>query len=255
LLKQVIENGKFTYRRTRRKVIMNRRSSSTCMKEIRTCQMVILNSVPTSNRHCKSYQRLEPFFWCNIPEWIAKDTADKKIRRTLDIGCGYGTLSLYMQRLLNCDVYTIDFVDGYGNIPSLFAKVKSDWFFEVNNIERDTFPWDQKFDIIIFTEVMEHLNFHPLPTLRKIHNLLSDDGLLYLSTPDASEWGRRTKYYSSLDMIPLPAKNLPVVDDHVYVYTKTELLHVLDEAGFAVKRFGYSPGEFSRHFNLTLTKK
>jgi len=255
LLEAVYKNGKFSYRRARRKIVMGRKSSSVWMKQIQRCQDAISESASTSKQHCNSYLRLQPLFWCNIPEWIAKDTAGRKIKRTLDIGCGYGTLSLYLQRLLNCDVYTIDFVDITGSIPSLYAKVKSNWFFKVNNIELDAFPWDLKFDIIVFTEVMEHLNFHPLPTLRKIHDLLSDDGLLYLSTPDAAQWGRLTKYYSNLDMIPLPARNLPVVDDHVYVYTKPELLKVLDEAGFAVKRFGYSPGESSRHFNLALAKK
>jgi predicted SAM-dependent methyltransferase len=45
------------------------------------------------------------------------------------------------------------------------------------------------------TEVLEHLNFHPVPTLKKVYNLLSENGALYLSTPDAYEWGKVNKYY------------------------------------------------------------
>ena len=80
-----------------------------------------------------------------------------------------------------------------------------------------------EFDIIIFTEVMEHLNFNPKPTLKKIHDLLKMNGRLYLSTPDASDWGRITKYYKSIEEMPNPKNVEKIIDDHIYQYKKEEL--------------------------------
>ena len=251
MLRKMREDAKYTYRRTMRDLIMFRRSASPWMKEIKSCQdeIVTLNPDP---RYMQTYRGLEPLFWSNIPKWIEKDNSNRTAKRLLDIGCGFGTLALFCKRLLNCEVYATDFVDDFST-PHSLAK-KYNWSFKVNNIELDSFPWDVKFDIILFTEVLEHFNFQPVPTLKKMHNLLSENGTLYLSTPDAAQWGRLTKYYSNLNELPYPAKGLPVVDDHVYVYTKKEILQVIDEAGLKIHRFGYSPGLVSRHFNIALTK-
>lgn len=256
MLKKIYENGKFSYRRARRNLIMYKRSSNSWMREIHNCQEKISTLTPFSNKHYKeTYRRLEPLFWSSIPEWIARDNKGREVKRSLDIGCGYGTLSLYVKKVLNCDIYTTDFVEGYGKVPKLLSDRESNWFYKVSNIELEELPWNLKYDIILFTEVLEHLNFYPVPTLKKIHDALADRGRLYLSTPDAAQWGRLTKYYSDLEQMPLPEKGLPIVDDHVYVYTKAELLQVLSKAGFVIERFGYSPGEVSRHFNFTLKKK
>lgn len=80
--------------------------------------------------------------------------------------------------------------------------------------------------------------------------------ILYaLSTPDASQWGRVTKYYRSLDEIPYPKEEVPIIDDHVWQYSRDELLSILDEAGFRVERFEYAPGVVGRHFNVEATRK
>jgi SAM-dependent methyltransferase len=191
------------------------------------------------------------YYWLHIPKWIYEDWTKKPVERFLDIGCAYGTLALYCKKLFNCEVYVTDCVDTYLS-QSLVKKYNFMW--NVNNIELDPFPWNVKFNAIIFTEVLEHLNFYPVPTLKKIRNLLLNDGKLYLSTPDASQWGKVTKYHSNLGKMPLPRKGLPLVDDHIYHYNKNELFHILDAAGFKVYRFAYSPG-LARHFNLTLMKR
>lgn len=204
-----------------------------------------------------SYRKRELYFWLHIPQWIYEDLATRKIERCLDIGSAYGTLALYCRKLIDCDVYCIDGVDAYHS-KSMFKKYNLQ--FRTNNIELDPFPYDVKFNIIILTEVLEHFNYNPVPTLKKIRNALSENGTLYLSTPDASQWGRITKYYSKIGDMPFPRKGLPVFDamfePHIYQYEKQELLNVLDVAGFRVQRFKYSINIGGcRHFNLTLMKK
>ena len=202
--------------------------------------------------YISAYRNQEERYWEKIPKWIYEDNIKKKINRILDVGGAYGTLALFCKNIFNCQVYMTDFMDVY--VSQSFLK-KHKVNFQVNNIEIDSFPWDLSFDIIIFTEILEHLNFHPVPTLKKLYSLLSDDGgHLYLSTPDAEEWGRVTKFYSSVNDMPPPKRGNSIVDEHVYQYYKDELINVIKETGFKIVRFDYSPGVAARHFNLALIK-
>ena len=248
MLRKVQDLAKYKSRRILRDFAISRQAKTPWMREINECQNEVANLNPHPN-YLDHYRSQEKFYWINIPNWIREDASKNKVHRSLDIGCAYGTLALYCKKLFECDVYALDYVDTY--LSQALVK-KYGFHFDVNNIELDSFPWDVKFDVITFTEVLEHLNFNPVPTLKKIRNLLSENGRLYLSTPDAAQWGRVTKYYGSLGEMPCPQKGLQPIDDHVYQYTKKELLTVLEEADLKVERFGYSPGVASRHFNLTL---
>jgi SAM-dependent methyltransferase len=224
-----------------------------CWGLVTTCQ----DEVGTSDPHpyyLQAYRQAESTYWRQIPGWIARDVARRRPRHCLDIGCAYGTLLLYVRKLTACSAYGIDFVANYLS-PALITR--NDICFAVNNVELDPFPWPLHYDVIILTEVLEHFNFHPVPTLQKIRNLLVDDGALYLSTPDASQWGRTTKYYTKLADIPPPAPELHhrVVDDHVWQYTESELREVLEAADLRIRRFDYSSGVVFRHFNLTLERR
>lgn len=221
------------------------------MAEIVKCQAEIA-AFDVYPHYLRKYRNQESYTWLHIPKWMCEDSEKHKIERCLDIGCAYGTLSLFSKKVFGCQNYCIDCVDKYLN-QALVQKYG--FVFSRNNIELDPFPWEVTFDVIIFTEVIEHFNFSCVPTLRKIRTLLAEDGRLYLSTPDASRWGKITKYYSSLDEMPKPQKGLPIIDDHVYQFDKEELFGVLEAAGFTVDRFDYSPGVVNRHFNLALKIK
>ena len=221
------------------------------MQEIAACQRIITAAQPHPH-YLRAYRDQEVLYWLHIPKWIYAARTSRPVRRCLDIGCAYGTLALFCRRLLGCEVYCTDVTERY--FTPLLAETHGLVFAE-NNFELDDLPWNLSFDMVIFTEVLEHLNFHPVPTLVKLRNLLADQGRLYLSTPDAYEWGRITKYYAGMDEMPSPHPGLAMVDDHVYHYCKSELLAILEAAGLAVERLDYSPGVAHRHLNLTVVKK
>jgi len=108
------------------------------------------------------------------------------------------------------------------------------------------------------TEVMEHLNFQPVPTLQKIYKALAPGGSFFLSTPDADlGWGRNYKYYKELSDLPPLDANAAWTDDHIWHYNTTELKMVLQNAGFKIKKIdhSYNPSkEGYGHFNVWLTK-
>jgi SAM-dependent methyltransferase len=219
---------------------------------------------PDIHRYASRYRRAELGYWQHIPRWMREDFADRpadaRQLQCLDVGCAYGTLLLFAVKLLGCKPYAIDFV----NFIDSSLVNDYDINYAINNLEREPFPWDTRFDVILFTEVIEHLNFNAVPTLKKLRGLLAPGGRLYLSTPDASQWGRQTKYYARYADVPFFSADAPrpVIDDHVWQFDETELKQVVNDAGFRIVRQDYAPGNRmrrfpfpgrrARHLNLTL---
>jgi 2-polyprenyl-3-methyl-5-hydroxy-6-metoxy-1,4-benzoquinol methylase len=209
-------------------------------------------SSPDPDGYCTHYRNDEFGYWTHVPRWLRddfRDAAAGRKLRCLDVGCAYGTLLLYAIKLLGCEPYAIDFIRYLDQ--SLIDDYKIQY--RINNIEREAFPWPVRFDVILFTEIIEHLNFNALPTLRKLRGLLTPDGRLYLTTPDASQWGRQTKYYAHYGELPMPSDDhRPPVDDHVWQFNEGELRQLVAAAGFRIMRFDYAAGPGKRHFNLAL---
>jgi 2-polyprenyl-3-methyl-5-hydroxy-6-metoxy-1,4-benzoquinol methylase len=177
------------------------------------------------------YKDAEIHYWPFIPSWL---TGVSKGAELLDVGCAYGTLALFAQRRLDARVRCIDTTQTYQPLE-LFARASID--FRLLDIEQQPIPEGWAFDVIIFTEVLEHLNFHPVPTLRKLAAALKPRGALMLSTPNAEVgWGRIYTYYRSIDAMPEPRAGLPWIDGHVWQYTEVELRRVLRAAGLAIER-------------------
>jgi 2-polyprenyl-3-methyl-5-hydroxy-6-metoxy-1,4-benzoquinol methylase len=183
-------------------------------------------------QYIQKYRQDEIHYWYYIPIMMHYDAYKNStnVKNILDIGCGYGTLALFAKKQYGADVYGIDMLDRLG-------KLKNECIiFKKSNIEFDPIPWDIKFDRIIFTEILEHLLYNPIPTLKKIRESLSDDGTLYLSTPNACEWGRLTKYYQCISEMPNPIKAIDI-DEHIYQYTEGELRDIINLSGFEIKEF------------------
>lgn len=201
------------------------------------------------NQYYKTaYQKDEFRYWDKVAQWLW-ELAERKVLHCLDIGCAYGTLALYVKKLFKCEIYCTDYVDLY---MSNRMVTTYNFHYQVSNIELDPFPFKKMhgFDLILFTEVLEHLNFHPEPTLARIHDLLTDEGVLLLSTPDAEVYGRVDRY-QQFDEIPYPKKGLPVIDDHIYVYHENELRELFKRVGLQIICFEKNS---YGHFNAMLKK-
>lgn len=227
---------------------MKRYMTEPWMKDLLECQEEIIRcgAIP---HYVEGYRNQEISYWVRVAQWIFEDSGIRPVRRCLDIGCGFGTLALFCLRLHNCEVYCVDRSTDFQNEPLMR---KHGMHFTVCNIELDPIPWDLKFDLIVFTEVLEHLNFNQLPTLRKIREHLAEGGRLYLSTPDAAQWGKMGRGYLDWRDMPYPQRGLPFIPGHSYHFSKDELFQLVDEAGFKVERFDYAPGFGARHLNVCL---
>lgn len=197
------------------------------------------------------YRQEEAYYWHKVAEWLYEDSLKYKYNNILDIGCAYGTLSVFANRIFNCNSYCIDFMEEYFS-----AKLQNKYSlnFKVCNIELEDISWKERFDAILLTEVIEHFNFNPIPTMLKIKKLLVPGGRLYISTPDASRWGRLSHYNTFKDM-PSPQCGIPIIDDHVYQYLVEEIEELADLTGFMVERSSFSVGVKYRHISMTLISK
>jgi SAM-dependent methyltransferase len=195
------------------------------------------------------YRNEERSYWSKIPLWMQQDAGGRRVKRVLDIGCGYGTLLTLATKIYRAPGYCWDVAE------HLRPAVRSTFglAFQRGNAELDPVPWKGTFDVIVMTEVLEHFNFQPVPTLRKIGNALAPGGILFLSTPDSKEWGVDIKYYKRLSDLPIPTSGKQIVDDHIWQYSLDELRHVVQQAGFSIERLEYSGSP--RHFNARLTKR
>ncbi len=179
-------------------------------------------------RYAREYRAAETTYWgpvVSILEQRARNAAHG--RSLLDVGPGYGTL-LVLCAKLGWRPFALDMSSSYLS-PFLVKKYGID--FRVLSIEADSIPWSLHFDVVIMTEVLEHFNFNPIPTLRKVAASLSDDGLMIISTPDKyAGWGegRFARPYWEL---PAYRQDATAIDDHIKIYHADELRMLLKQAG------------------------
>jgi 2-polyprenyl-3-methyl-5-hydroxy-6-metoxy-1,4-benzoquinol methylase len=100
----------------------------------------------------------------------------RKTNNMLDVGCGPG-LFLIEAKKRGWEVYGTEFTDNQlaylhdKGINTLKGKLTNDSF------------EDELFDVIISSEVIEHIN-NPLEEMKHFHRLLRKGGLVYITTPN-----------------------------------------------------------------------
>ena len=113
------------------------------------------------------------------------DSFKIKGSKILDIGCGAGSLSFYMASKGGL-VTGIDI-----SKKAISECTKSARALNLNNAKffqgyfPDGFTLKEKYDYVVFTEVIEHLE-NDIAAIKKIEQLLKPGGLLLLSTPSIS---------------------------------------------------------------------
>lgn len=213
-------------------------------KKIKLVQRIVTKHTPS--KYYKVYKNHEYGYWEKVVKWIFTKYRDKENIDVLDIGAAYGTLSLFMKKYFDSNVIALDISDEF-NSNNLFEQNEID--FVMADIELDDIKFENKFDIIIMTEVLEHFNYEPIITLIKIKSYLKNDGVLYITTPNAKYWGK-ANYYKNFSDLPSVFQKVERIDDHVWHYDINELLYVINKSGFKIENFDYS--NFGRQFNIAL---
>jgi 2-polyprenyl-3-methyl-5-hydroxy-6-metoxy-1,4-benzoquinol methylase len=120
----------------------------------------------------------------------------------LDVGGGAGNLCILIKHLLGCQVSMVDRLDEFadehervmGNTQDVVSRLHAAeiQFLNIDPFVNSYFE-DQKFDIILNFDVIEHLP-HGVPKfIEKMYNLLTPQGILIISTPNQVHLKNRLK--------------------------------------------------------------
>ena len=100
----------------------------------------------------------------------------------LDFGCGEGVYTYIINKITNHKITSLDYDE---SIISNLEKLNLNQNVKkiILDAEKDSFPFrDQEFDLIILSEVLEHL-YDDVSLLSKLHRYLKNDGKIIITVP------------------------------------------------------------------------
>lgn len=110
--------------------------------------------------------------------------------------------------------------------------------YDLFNIETDLFPYaDESFDIVVFSELIEHLGVNPVRTLSEIHRVLRPDGSMILTTPNSISLERLETYLrGGSQMVDRYSPLFGPGARHNREYHAQELRALLEGNGFVIEQ-------------------
>ncbi len=156
--------------------------------------------------------------------------------KILDVGCYPPHLFLSLQKM------------GYKlwGISSKHEPVENKNVIPLD-IEKDQFPFEaNSFDLVVFTEIMEHLVGNPGNYLSKISKVLTKGGRLIVTTPNVAHLKNRVKlaigkniYFSLSQLEETDGDTGSIYYRHNREYTKDELIQLFWDQGFQIIKADY----------------
>lgn len=136
--------------------------------------------------------KLNPVRLCYVRDWIDQHWQIDEHSRTplegksaLDVGCGAGLLAEPLARL----GAKVTAIDAAAELIDVARKHASAMGLEIDYRAGDVQELQGQFDLITCMEVIEHVA-EPAGFLKAVAKRLAPDGLLVLSTPNATSWSR-----------------------------------------------------------------
>jgi 2-polyprenyl-3-methyl-5-hydroxy-6-metoxy-1,4-benzoquinol methylase len=157
--------------------------------------------------------------------------------RVLDVGCAQGTLGLTLaERGIRVSLLDIR-PENIAYARSRFERGPLD--FHVG-ILSDVCPPDSNYDVVVCTEVLEHVRT-PAHFLRNLAAKLRRGGVLVLTTPNADYLLTRLPTFgrASQAVIDEAEPNSLDGDAHRYLYSREELIALVRGVGLRVLRHGF----------------
>ncbi len=156
--------------------------------------------------------------------------------KILDLSCGFGHLFRACFKMRHARLYGCDKADiAQDNILLKKYGVK----YKKYDFRKKIIPFQETdFDLVIFSEVIEHFNFYPLDVLKEIHRILNKNGKLIVSTPNLVRLNNRIK------MILGKSINYDIKLDsdkgaYYREYSAEELKYLFTKAGFSSVKIFY----------------
>jgi SAM-dependent methyltransferase len=177
---------------------------------------------------------------------------DRNSRNILEIGSFLGVVSISLKKL-GFNVCALDIPEFYQSVTLQSLYERNGIPFNGLNLRNSKLPQaSNSLDAVIICEVMEHLNFNPLPVLKEINRVLKNDGYIYIGMPNQAKLGNRIKllrgrsiknpiedFFKQLDR----NENM-IVGLHWREYTLDETIEIIQKMGFnTVERYYFHPAK------------
>lgn len=107
------------------------------------------------------------------------------------------------------------------------------------NLDQDPFPFqDEHFDVVVFTEVLEHIFRPPTEVLTEARRVLRPGGKLILSVPNIAKLFNRLKLLVGVTPLPDPDDQMKGGwvhgHGHIHEYTMREITSLLEGCKFEI---------------------
>lgn len=182
-------------------------------------------------REGAAYQYFEDVNWGLVRLW-----GRRRGLRVLDVGCGFATTSERIQALGN-EVTGIDSSEEAEEV----GKRRISRFVRANLTDVDAVAarlGDERFDVLIFADVLEHLPW-PLGILRRYLGWLKDGGTVIVSLPNVGLWSVRLAHLLGR----WEYEETGVLDyTHLRFFTRRSARWLLEEASLEIVTTTYNPG-------------
>lgn len=155
----------------------------------------------------------------------------------LDIGPSYLTemLSSYYDTIYSLGVNPEQDDGGHRGLSSLSNIPHI--LFDLNEAsEVNTYPeYYSKFDMVVFSETIEHLYTAPEYSLLMLAYLLKPDGIIIVTTPNAASLGKRARLLLGIN--PYERIRFSIQNPgHYREYTRNDLIEIGGNIGLSVKK-------------------
>ncbi len=184
---------------------------------------------------------------CTRRDWIIdalRRTAGEYHHRAIEVGPGSGVYIPILAQLYD-EVVGLDIEQAYLNHLSHLSGIHQNLELKVDDITASKLP-NATFDLILCTEVIEHIQDSP-SALREMHRLLRPGGTLILTTPQCYSPLELTAKVAFLpgiiDLVRLIYREPILETGHINLMTDKQVKQQLEQAGFKIRE-SYKSGMY-----------
>jgi methionine biosynthesis protein MetW len=166
----------------------------------------------------------------NILDGLPRDLS------VLDVGCGSGVHGAELKRVHGHRVVGVDLSEA--SIAKARSRLAEAYVADVTNPELYPFFDTQRFDVIVFSDILEHL-YDPADVLTRHFHLLAPGGKILISLPNIAIWNVRLE----LLLGRFEYQDTGTLDrTHIRFFTRGTFRRFTEEAGLQITKRRSTPG-------------